>query len=132
MTDIHNWYTLSIEMPGSARVARGDCPDVIGLGGRIPSESLAGYYAIAGRIRPEYALDIISEGNAVKTLSSYVKAGSKLIITANARNSDLITKILQRHEGQYNIVNLFKLASTVLSDMDELDGLAMASYLLED
>lgn len=79
---------------------------------------------------PDSTLDIISESNAVDTLSYYVKSGNRLFLTANARNSELISELLQRHKNQYNVINLFELSALNSYDLTDYRDLSAVKYLL--
>lgn len=78
---------------------------------------------------PDSTLDFSFENNAVRTFSNYVNSGNSLIISANARNSTLITKLIEKYQDSLGIVNLLASARDGNSRMEEFSTLAISKYL---
>ncbi|SHM99203.1 AAA domain-containing protein [Anaerosporobacter mobilis DSM 15930] len=64
---------------------------------------------------PDSTLDMFHETNAVKTFEEYIEMGNRLILTANARKSNLIAKLYEKYSSEdINVVDLTQVSSLAL------------------
>lgn len=78
---------------------------------------------------PDSSLDLLFEDNAVKTFSNYIDTGNSLILSANMRNSRLITALLERYKNDVSIINLLEKSNLSNNNIDELKQLEISKYL---
>lgn len=78
---------------------------------------------------PDSSLDLLFEDNAVKTFSNYIDTGNSLILSANMRNSRLITALMERYKNDVNIVNLLEKSNLSNNNIEELKQLEISKYL---
>ena len=79
---------------------------------------------------PDSSLDLLFEDNAVRTFSNYIDTGNSLILSANMRNSKLITALLERYKGDVSIVNLLEKSNLGNNiSIEELKQLEILKYL---
>lgn len=80
---------------------------------------------------PDSTLDILFEDNAVKTFDNYIRTQNMLFLSANARNSNLINKLLNIYSvshQNYNIVNLIELSSLAVANKEAFDSLEIYKF----
>lgn len=66
---------------------------------------------------PDSTLDLFHEENAVNTFSEYINMGNMLILSANARNSNLISKLYDSYEEKdKNVIDLTELSRLSLEN----------------
>lgn len=73
---------------------------------------------------PDSTLDYFFEGHAVDTFNSYIKSGNTLFLSANARNSSLVSLLIKKNSDTIKIINLLeisRLANEHYKDIEELD-----------
>lgn len=64
---------------------------------------------------PDSTLDMYHEENAVNTFKEYIKMGNSLILTANIRKSNLISKLCSEYsKDEINIIDLTKISKLSL------------------
>ena len=78
---------------------------------------------------PDSTLDLLFEDNAVKTFSNYINAGNSLILSANARNSTLITKLAEKYKESLGIINLLEKSNVGNSMLNDFYNLEIAKFL---
>lgn len=72
---------------------------------------------------PDSTLDYLFEENAVDTFNSYLQSGNTLFLSANARNSSLVTSLIKKNNS-IKIINLLEIsrhANKQYKDIEELD-----------
>ena len=72
---------------------------------------------------PDSTLDYLFEENAVDTFNSYLRSGNTLFLSANARNSSLVTSLIKKNSS-IKIINLLEIsrhANKQYKDIEELD-----------
>ena len=72
---------------------------------------------------PDSTLDYLFEENAVDTFNSYLQSGNTLFLSANARNSSLVTSLIKKNSS-IRIINLLEIsrhANKQYKDIEELD-----------
>jgi hypothetical protein len=66
---------------------------------------------------PDSTLDMFHENNAVNTFMEYINSGNCLILTANVRRSNLISKLYKKYEeSEINVIDLTKISKLALSE----------------
>jgi len=66
---------------------------------------------------PDSTLDMFHEKNAVKTFESFIEKGNSLVLTANARRSNLISELYQKYSIQeVTVVDLTQLSKLALNE----------------
>lgn len=66
---------------------------------------------------PDSTLDMFHENNAVETFKDYIKKGNSLIITANARKSNLIKQLYDSFDKKdINVIDLTKESNLAMSN----------------
>jgi len=78
---------------------------------------------------PDSSLDLLFEDNAVRTFSNYINTGNSLVLSANMRNSRLITVLLERYKDDANIINLLEKSNLGNNDNIEFKQLEISKYL---
>ena len=72
---------------------------------------------------PDSTLHYLFEENAVDTFNSYLRSGNTLFLSANARNSSLVTSLIKKNSS-IKIINLLEIsrhANKQYKDIEELD-----------
>lgn len=80
---------------------------------------------------PDSTLDINSENHAVKTFSAFIQSGNTLFLSANARNSNLITELLEEYSSDVNIINLFDISTSAPNRFKGLEDLSIYKFIRE-
>lgn len=78
---------------------------------------------------PDSTLDLMFEDNAVRTFSNYINSGNSLILSANARNSTLILKLIELYKDDVFIVNLLDKSNIMRQDINKWKNLEIAKFL---
>ena len=78
---------------------------------------------------PDSTLDLLFEDNAVKTFSNYIESGNTLLLSANARNSNLINLLIKKFRENNSIINLLEISNVNKLGEFDLDKLEIARYL---
>lgn len=78
---------------------------------------------------PDSTLDLMSEKKAVDTFNYFIDAGNTLFLSANVRKSNLINELIRRDSNNCNIINLFSLSSSTVSQAEELNETDLKEYL---
>lgn len=60
---------------------------------------------------PDSTLDFMFEQNAVKTFSYFIDSGNTLFASANARNSQLINRLVKQYQNDYKLINLLEISN---------------------
>lgn len=81
---------------------------------------------------PDSTLDYIFESNAVKTFSYFIDSGNALFMSANARNSQLISSLVNQYRNDYKLVNLLKISNLAGAQLDELRKLEIYNFLEDE
>ena len=80
---------------------------------------------------PDSTLDLFFEKNAVKTFSSFIDSGNTLFLSANARNSTLITSLAEKYQKEYKLIDLFELSNLSAVPDDQKKQLSFYKLLGE-
>ncbi|MCD8377554.1 MAG: AAA family ATPase [Candidatus Gastranaerophilales bacterium] len=78
---------------------------------------------------PDSTLDLLFEDNAVRTFSNYINAGNSLILSANARNSTLILKLMKKYKDSLSIINLLEKSTVGYENTEKIADLEIAEFL---
>lgn len=66
---------------------------------------------------PDSTLDLLHETNAVNTFKEYINMGNMLILTANARKSNLVSELYNSYdEKDKNVIDLTELSKLALEE----------------
>lgn len=66
---------------------------------------------------PDSTLDLFHETNAVNTFKEYIRMGNTLILTANARKSNLVSELFNSYEeDDRNVIDLTELSKLALEE----------------
>lgn len=66
---------------------------------------------------PDSTLDLFHETNAVNTFKEYISMGNTLILTANARKSNLVSELFNAYkEDERNVIDLTELSKLALDE----------------
>lgn len=72
---------------------------------------------------PDSTLDLMFERNAVRTFENYINAGNSLILSANARNSTLISNLAEQYKDSIGGINLLEQSRVKYHGSEELSNL---------
>lgn len=78
---------------------------------------------------PDSSLDLVFEDNAVRTFSNYINTGNSLILSANLRNSRLITNLVEMYKDDVEIINLLEKSNLGNNDIKNFSELQISKYL---
>lgn len=72
---------------------------------------------------PDSTLDYLFEENAVDTFNSYLESGNTLFLSANARNSSLVSSLIQKNNSIkiINLLDISRHANKQYKEIEELD-----------
>lgn len=72
---------------------------------------------------PDSTLDYLFEENAVDTFNSYLESGNTLFLSANARNSSLVSSLIQKNSSIkiINLLDISRHANKQYKEIEELD-----------
>ena len=72
---------------------------------------------------PDSTLDYLFEENAVDTFNSYLKSGNTLFLSANARNSSLVSSLIKKNSSIkiINLLDISRHANKQYKEIEELD-----------
>ncbi len=80
---------------------------------------------------PDSTLDFLFEENAVKTFAYFIDSGNTLFMSANARNSKLTNKLVEKYYNDYKLVNLLEISNLAGQRMQEVKQLEIYDFLEE-
>ena len=76
-------------------------------------------------------LDYFFEDNAVSTFSHFIESGNTLFLSANARNSNLINKLVEKYRVDLNLINLLEISNLSSKQMREIKQLDLFTFIGE-
>ena len=80
---------------------------------------------------PDSTLDCFFEDNAVKTFCNFIDSGNTLFLSANARNSNLISSLVERYKNDFKLVNLLKISNLSSVTDEQISQLNIYKFLGE-
>lgn len=80
---------------------------------------------------PDSTLDYFFEDNAVSTFSHFIESGNTLFLSANARNSKLINKLVEKYRVDLNLINLLEISNLSSKQMREIKQLDLFTFIGE-